>query len=93
MRSPRRKVARTVVSSTVAELVIGSGLCFEGRGEHELKGVPGRWRLMAVTDEVEPTPMRATPMPLRPSDQVLGRVARRFPGAVRAATRAAGRRG
>ena len=37
-----------LVSRTVADLVAGSGLEFEDRGEHELKGVPGRWRLFAV---------------------------------------------
>jgi pimeloyl-ACP methyl ester carboxylesterase len=36
------------VSRTVADLVAGSGLRFEDRGEHELKGVPGAWRLLAV---------------------------------------------
>jgi class 3 adenylate cyclase len=38
-----------LVSSTVKDLVAGSGLEFEERGEHELKGVPGSWRLYAVT--------------------------------------------
>jgi class 3 adenylate cyclase len=33
------------VSQTVKDLVAGSGLSFEERGEHELKGVPDRWRL------------------------------------------------
>jgi class 3 adenylate cyclase len=37
-----------LVSSTVKDLVAGSGLEFEERGEHELKGVPGTWRLYAV---------------------------------------------
>jgi len=37
-----------LVSSTVVDLVAGSGLEFEDRGEHELKGVPRRWRLFAV---------------------------------------------
>ncbi|HSL63436.1 MAG TPA: adenylate/guanylate cyclase domain-containing protein [Gaiellaceae bacterium] len=37
-----------LVSQTVADLVAGSGLAFEERGEHELRGVPGRWRLAAV---------------------------------------------
>jgi len=87
------KAGEVVVSSTVAELVMGSGLRFEARGEHELKGVPGRWRLLAVAGEGDPTPMQATPMPLRGSDRVLERVARGFPGVVRAATRATGRRG
>ena len=37
-----------LVSSTLRDLVIGSGLVFEDRGAHELKGVPGDWRLFAV---------------------------------------------
>jgi pimeloyl-ACP methyl ester carboxylesterase len=37
-----------LVSRTVVDLVAGSGIGFEDRGEHALKGVPGRWRLYAV---------------------------------------------
>jgi class 3 adenylate cyclase len=37
-----------LVSSTLRDLVIGSGLEFEERGAHLLKGVPGEWRLFAV---------------------------------------------
>ncbi len=37
-----------LVSSTLRDLVIGSGLEFDDRGTHELKGVPGEWRLYAV---------------------------------------------
>jgi class 3 adenylate cyclase/pimeloyl-ACP methyl ester carboxylesterase len=37
-----------LVSSTVKDLVAGSGLTFEDAGEHELKGVPDRWRLYRV---------------------------------------------
>ena len=37
-----------LVSSTLRDLVIGSGLEFEERGAHELKGVPGEWHLVAV---------------------------------------------
>ncbi len=37
-----------LVSSTVKDLVAGSGLAFEDRGTHELKGVPGEWRLYAA---------------------------------------------
>jgi len=36
------------VSQTVKGLVAGSGLSFEDAGEHELKGVPDRWRLSRV---------------------------------------------
>jgi class 3 adenylate cyclase len=38
-----------LVSSTVKDLVAGSGIEFEDRGSHELKGVPGEWRLYAVS--------------------------------------------
>jgi pimeloyl-ACP methyl ester carboxylesterase len=38
-----------LVSSTVKGLVVGSGIEFEDRGEHELKGVPDRWQVFAVT--------------------------------------------
>jgi len=37
-----------LVSRTVADLVAGSGIGFTDRGEHELKGVPGTWKLFAV---------------------------------------------
>ena len=37
-----------LVSSTVRDLVVGSGIQFEDRGERRLKGVPGTWRLYAV---------------------------------------------
>jgi class 3 adenylate cyclase len=37
-----------LVSSTVKDLVVGSELRFEDRGEHDLKGVPGPWHLWAV---------------------------------------------
>jgi class 3 adenylate cyclase len=37
-----------LVSATVKDLVGGSGIRFADRGEHELKGVPGTWRLFAV---------------------------------------------
>ena len=37
-----------LVSSTVKDLVVGSGIEFEDRGIHRLKGVPGEWRLHAV---------------------------------------------
>ncbi len=37
-----------LVSSTVKDLIVGSGLSFEDRGSHALKGVPGDWRLFAL---------------------------------------------
>jgi pimeloyl-ACP methyl ester carboxylesterase/class 3 adenylate cyclase len=44
-----------VVSSTVKDLVVGSGISFSDRGAHQLKGVPGEWRLFDV-DQVEASP-------------------------------------
>ena len=41
--------SEVLASSTVRDLAAGSGLLFEDRGERELKGVPGSWRLYAVT--------------------------------------------
>jgi class 3 adenylate cyclase len=41
-----------LVSSTVRDLVAGSGIEFTERGPHELKGIPGEWRLFAL----RPTP-------------------------------------
>jgi class 3 adenylate cyclase len=45
-----------LVSATVKDLVAGSGLSFEPRGEHELKGVPDRWRLYRVMREQSAEP-------------------------------------
>ncbi len=39
-----------LVSRTVADLIAGSGLELTDRGEHDLKGVPGPWRVFATTD-------------------------------------------
>jgi len=39
-----------LVSGTVKDLVVGSGIEFQDRGEHELKGVPGTWNLFALAD-------------------------------------------
>jgi len=45
------KPGEVLVSSTVKDLVAGSGLSFEDRGAHELKGIPGEWRLYAVAGD------------------------------------------
>ena len=37
-----------LVTRTVADLVAGSGIEFQDRGEHELRGIPGRWQLLEV---------------------------------------------
>ena len=44
----KARAGEVLVSSTVKDLVVGSGLDFSERGEHELKGIPGEWRLFAV---------------------------------------------
>jgi pimeloyl-ACP methyl ester carboxylesterase len=44
----RARANETLVSSTVRDLVAGSGLNFADRGSHTLRGVPGEWHLYAV---------------------------------------------
>jgi class 3 adenylate cyclase len=41
--------SEVLASQTVKDLVAGSGLVFEDRGEHVLKGVPGTWRVFAAS--------------------------------------------
>ena len=41
--------SEVLVSQTVRDLVAGSGISFEDRGIHELKGIPGSWQLFAVS--------------------------------------------
>jgi len=45
----RADPSEVLVSSTVKDLVVGSGIAFEERGAHELRGVPGEWRLFSVS--------------------------------------------
>ena len=85
-----------LVSSTVKELVLGSGLEFTERGTHVLKGVPDEWRLFAVTgdgchdarpvNEVAPAVAALTPgatESMRPRDRALLAAAHRMPGVLR----------
>jgi class 3 adenylate cyclase len=44
----RAAPCEVLVSSTVKDLVVGSGIDFEERGAHELRGVPGEWQLYSV---------------------------------------------
>ncbi len=46
--SPLAGPSEVLVSSTLRDLVIGSGLQFQERGQYQLKGVPGQWRVFAV---------------------------------------------
>jgi class 3 adenylate cyclase len=45
----RAQPNEVLVSSTVKDLVVGSGIEFEARGAHELRGVPGEWTLFSVS--------------------------------------------
>ena len=77
-----------LVSSVVRDLVSGSGLSFVDRGNHQLKGVPGRWRLCALDRvEVAPTTVAGGRSLESPLDRAMLRTARSAPGAMRAALR------
>ncbi|HEY4427731.1 MAG TPA: adenylate/guanylate cyclase domain-containing protein [Solirubrobacteraceae bacterium] len=81
-----------VVSSTVKELVVGSDMQFSDRGEHELKGVPGMWRLYALGDDREPqVQLDGAEHYMRRSDRVAVALARRVPRAMRVGARLASR--
>jgi class 3 adenylate cyclase len=86
-----------LVSRTISDLVVGSGLGFEDRGTHQLKGIPGEWQLLAVARggsggsdderqlaEIEIESPRAAQ---RASDRVALAMARRAPGVIRTAMR------
>jgi class 3 adenylate cyclase len=76
-----------LVSRTVRDLVTGSGIALQSRGELELKGVPGTWELFAVGSETAPLPAPDQRRQLRASDRVVLLAARRAPGLLRAASR------
>jgi len=48
------QASEVLVSQTVKDLTAGSGLTFEDAGEHELKGIPDRWRLYRVSRPAQP---------------------------------------
>ena len=79
-----------LASSTVKDLVVGSPLSFADRGEHELKGVPGRWRVHAV-GPTGAAPVVASARELRPGDRIALRMASRAPETMRTAARVARR--
>lgn len=78
-----------LVSSTVRDLVVGSGTGFHDRGSVELRGVPGRWQLLSVDHRGARAGSReaqlvSTPTPgprsaMRASDRALAVMARRTP--------------
>ena len=51
-----------LVSSTVKDLVVGSGLQFDARGSHCLKGLPGEWQLFCVAGDAQPGEARGVRM-------------------------------
>jgi pimeloyl-ACP methyl ester carboxylesterase/class 3 adenylate cyclase len=97
----RAAPGEVLVSGTVKDLVVGSGIEFIDRGNHALKGVPGEWRLLAVADHRH---RAAAPAPTarddvapnavlrRRGDRAMLRLARNAPGALRLMSRAAQRR-
>jgi class 3 adenylate cyclase len=92
--------AEILVSSTVRELVFGSGIEFTERGHQELKGVPGEWALYVLaTDEpqdaramTESTEGGAAAATMRPIDRATVAISRRAPGLARLGMRIGSRR-
>jgi class 3 adenylate cyclase len=77
--------SEVLVSQTVKDLVVGSGISFTDRGTHELKGVPGEWRLFAVDRVEAPAGSRLVPdaRERRLGDRAAAGAARRAPRLVR----------
>jgi pimeloyl-ACP methyl ester carboxylesterase len=88
-----------LVSSTVRDLVVGSGTGFEDRGSVGLRGVPGSWQLLAVDRHGAPAgsaeaELASTPTPsrriaMRRSDRAVEAMARRAPWILRGMARLA----
>jgi len=88
-----------VVSSTVRDLVVGSGTGFEDHGTVELRGVPGTWQLLTVDRNGPPAgspeaQLITTPTPgprigMRRSDRAVGVMAKRTPWILRGMARLA----
>ena len=85
--------SEVLVSGAVCDLVVGSGIEFDDRGGHELKGVPGTWHLYSVAadgrndsrpvDSVDHAAAALTPGPeetMRPIDRAAVTLAKRAPG-------------
>jgi pimeloyl-ACP methyl ester carboxylesterase len=79
-----------LVSGTVRDLVMGSGIEFVDRGRQELKGVPGEWRMFAVGAAEGRATGSAQLAPVRPriSDRAARLLVRRAPGLARASAKA-----
>ena len=89
---------QVLVSGTVRDLVMGSGLDLADQGVHELKGIPGSWRLFAVqadAGQARRASAGSTPAPHptpRIGDRAVRGLARRAPGVARAGARVLRRR-
>jgi class 3 adenylate cyclase len=79
------RTGEVLVSSTVKDLVVGAPLAFADRGEHELKGVPGTWRVYAVGPTDAPPPIDAE-RELAVGDRTALRLARHSPNTLRRVT-------
>jgi class 3 adenylate cyclase len=92
------RAGEVLVSGTVKDLVMGSGIEFVDRGTHELRGVPGRWQLLAIrTDHATvaddaAAPTVEPPEPPRAIDRTARRLARSAPWLGRGMTRVRERR-
>jgi pimeloyl-ACP methyl ester carboxylesterase len=80
-----------LVTSTVRDLIAGSGVNLVDRGMHDLKGVPGKWSLSAAgcASHTEAPPLPTSTPTTRRSDRMLERIATRYPALTRASVRAA----
>ncbi len=89
----RAETGQILVSKTVVDLVVGSGLQFSDCGEHELKGVPGAWRLYSVSSysSDERTQVEPPREYMTRADRLTVQLARRAPGAMQTLGRLAQR--
>ncbi|HZN82121.1 MAG TPA: adenylate/guanylate cyclase domain-containing protein, partial [Mycobacterium sp.] len=95
----RAGAGEILVSSTVRDLVVGSGTGFEDRGSVELRGVPGTWQLLAVDRhgaragsaeaQLVSTPTPGPRIAMRRSDRAVAAMARRTPWILRGVARLA----
>lgn len=90
--SAKAKAGEVLVSSTVRDLVVGSELRFAEAGDHELKGVPGKWRLFRLEGDARVAVLDSAEQHMKRRDRAAVTLARRAPSAARLIGRlAAGR--
>ncbi|MBJ7331065.1 MAG: adenylate/guanylate cyclase domain-containing protein, partial [Solirubrobacteraceae bacterium] len=78
------KPSEVLVSQTVADLVMGSGLNFAPRGAYELRGMPERWELLALSGEdLEAVTFDPSPCRMHRADKLRIGAARRAPQLMR----------